>query len=215
MRQPRTSPAGPETKLDRLLETWRVVAERLSKELDRSDDDSLIATSRVVADRLGKELDRSDGASLIAKSRLLVDQTGDFFRSSDKRFDEVHDDLRDVFGETPSERRALRRKANELLDSADALTSRVGDTFMGRLLIRSEQRKSERSRTPEGYFVAGETKTRVGNLPQAVEFVAPPLHGLATESCGGAIVGRSESIKLSLKLDNVFTCFALLSVGIA
>ena len=103
----------------------------------------MIATSRVVADRLGKELDRSDGASLIAKSRLLVDQTGDFFRSSEKRFDEVHDDLRDVFGETPSERRALRRKANELLDSADALTSRVGDTFMGRLLIRSEQRKTK------------------------------------------------------------------------
>jgi hypothetical protein len=135
--------AGPETKLDRLLETWRVVAERLSKELDRSDDDSLIATSRVVAERLGKELDRSDGDSLIAKSRLLVDQTGNFFRSSDKRFDEVHDDLRDVFGETPSERRALRRKANELLDSADALTSRVGDTFMGRLLIRSEQKKAK------------------------------------------------------------------------
>jgi hypothetical protein len=138
--------AGPETKLDRLLETWRVVAERLSKELDRSDDDSLIATSRVVAERLGNELDRSDRDSLIAKSRLLVDQTGDFFRSSDKRFDEVHDDLREVFGETPSERRALRRKANELLDSADALTGRVGDTFMGRLLIRSERKAKEAER---------------------------------------------------------------------
>jgi hypothetical protein len=97
----------------------------------------------VVAERLGNELDRSDDDSLIAKSRLLVDQTGNFFRSSDQRFDEVHNDLRDVFGETPSERRALRRKANELLNSADALTSRVGDTFMGRLLIRSEQKKAK------------------------------------------------------------------------
>jgi hypothetical protein len=103
----------------------------------------------VVAERLGNELDRSDGNSLIARSRLLVDQTGDFFRSSDKRFDEVHDDLRDVFGETPSERRALRRKANELLDSADALTSRVGDTFMGRLLIRSEQKKAREVARPK------------------------------------------------------------------
>jgi gas vesicle protein len=126
------APAGdtstkPETKLDRLLETWRVVAERL-----------------------GNELDRSDNASLVSKSRRLVDETGNFFRSSDRRFDEVHNDLRDVFGETASERRALRRKANELLDSADALTSRVGDTFLGRMLIRSEQKKSkeaERSKT--------------------------------------------------------------------
>lgn len=110
--------AEQETKLDRLLETWRVVAERL-----------------------GSELDRSDGASLVSKSRRLVDETGDFFRSSDRRFDEVHNDFRDVFGHTASERRALRRKANELLNSADALTSRVGDTFVGRLLIRSEQKK--------------------------------------------------------------------------
>ena len=113
---------GPETKLDRLLETWRVVAERLGSELDRSDD-----------------------ASLVSKSRRLVDETGDFFRSSDRRFDEVHDDLRDVFGETASERRALRRKANELLTSADALTARVGDTFFGRLIIRSDKKKSRES----------------------------------------------------------------------
>lgn len=113
---------GPETKLDRLLETWRVVAERLGSELDRSDD-----------------------ASLVSKSRRLVDETGDFFRSSDRRFEEVHDDLRDVFGETASERRALRRKANELLSSADALTSRVGDTFFGRLIIRSEKKESKES----------------------------------------------------------------------
>lgn len=111
--------AKPETKLDRLLETWRVVAERMGSELDRSDD-----------------------ASLVSKSRRLVDETGDFFRSSDKRFDEVHNDFRDVFGETASERRAVRRKANQLLDSADALTSRVGDTFLGRLLIRSEQKRA-------------------------------------------------------------------------
>jgi len=113
---------GPETKLDRLLETWRVVAERLGSELDRSDD-----------------------TSLVSKSRRLVDETGDFFRSSDRRFDEVHDDLRDVFGETASERRALRRKANELLTSADALTARVGDTFFGRLIIRSDKKKSRES----------------------------------------------------------------------
>jgi hypothetical protein len=110
--------AGPETKLDRLLETWRTVAERL-----------------------GNELDRSDNASLMAKSRRLVDETGEFFRSSDKRFDELHHDLREVFGESASERRALRRKANQLLDSAEALTARTGDTFLGRLLIRSEQKK--------------------------------------------------------------------------
>jgi ABC-type transporter Mla subunit MlaD len=112
--------AGPETKLDRLLEAWRLVAERL-----------------------GNELDRSDEASLVSKSRHLVDETGDFFRSSERRFDEVHNDLRDVLGETASERRALRRKANELLDSADGLTSRVGDTFLGKLLIRSEQKKAK------------------------------------------------------------------------
>ena len=119
---------GPETKLDRLLEAWRIVAERL-----------------------GNELDKSDETSLVAKSRRLVDETGQFFRSSDKRFYQVHEDFRDVFGETASERRALRRKANELLDTADALTSRVGDTFFGRLLIRSEHKKlkdGERSKPP-------------------------------------------------------------------
>ena len=124
--------AGPDTKLDRLLETWRVVAERL-----------------------GNELDRSDGDSLIAKSRLLVDQTGTFFRSSDKRFDEVHNDLRDVFGETPSERRALRRKANELLDSADALTVSRRRYFYGQTPHPLGTKKSERSRTPESQSVAG------------------------------------------------------------
>lgn len=114
--------SGPATKLDELLETWRLVGQRL-----------------------GTELDRSDETSLVAKSRRLVDETGDFFRSSNKRFDEVHDDFRDVFGETVSERRALRRKASQLLDSAGALTSRVGDTFMGRLLIRSEEKKLRES----------------------------------------------------------------------
>jgi len=119
---------GPETKLDRLLEAWRIVAERL-----------------------GNELDKADETSLVAKSRRLVDETGQFFRSSDKRFYQVHEDFRDVFGETASERRALRRKANELLDTADALTSRVGDTFFGRMLIRSEHKKptdGERSKPP-------------------------------------------------------------------
>jgi ABC-type transporter Mla subunit MlaD len=127
--------AGPETKLDRLLETWRIVAQRL-----------------------GNELDRSDETSLVAKSRRLVDETGQFFRSSDRRFDEVHDDLRDVIGETVSERRALRRKASELLDTADALTSRVGDTFFGRLLIRSEQKRSKEREQAKPLSAEGKKK---------------------------------------------------------
>ena len=182
---------GPETKLDRLLETWRVVAERL-----------------------GNELDRSDGDSLIAKSRLLVIETGNFFRSSDKRFDEVHDDLRDVFGETPSERRALRRKANELLDSADALTSRVGDTFIGRLLIRSEQRKAKEAERLKDYSHRRRNGNRapVGKLPRAVELAHPlSLRSWPWNLGRGVIAGTAQGLKLSLKLIRSFHSTPLLS----
>lgn len=103
---------------------------KLDREMDATQDDTLMAQLRGVKGNIDEI---SNEAVALLKELQQTTNTLD-------------EKLDDVLGQTPSQRAQLRSELNQLIETSeemvekiDQLIPRVGDTFMGRLLIRKER----------------------------------------------------------------------------
>jgi len=106
------------------------------------------------SDKLDHEMDATADATLMAQLRGIktnIDEVSaeavTLLEGLQKTTGALDEKLDDVLGETEAQRARMRNELNQLLETSeemvekiDNLIPRVGDTFMGRLLIRKERK---------------------------------------------------------------------------
>ncbi len=124
--------------LERASETLKSAATTLAHELDATDDATLLASLRGIKTNVD----------------TLTVEVAEVLDTLDNTIGSVDTKVTDLLGRTANERATPRREINQVIARADdlmerlnALMPRVGDTFLGRMIIRKpEEERAEPTR---------------------------------------------------------------------